>query len=427
MPGFAICGRFLLLDSLLTWCVSAALFAAYAAVDSQRVRWRWWTISAVCCALGVLTKGPVALVLVAPVVAAHLWLGRQRTRPTFAHWLAYGAIVCLLAAPWYIAVTVRDPIFAWHFLIDHHLARFFGSEYHAQPFWFYVPIIVAACLPWSLFLIPIGRFLLDRSPGTSARRPPALGFFALWAGWCLLFFSVSQGKLPTYIVPALPAVALLIGYYVQHVLSRELPVAGLHWAYYAAPRLGILLLSCFWLIASVVSVYLRLVSPAAAATQMALGAAMVLVSYGWGHRLVGMPAMLVWAALTGAGILAWGDGLIPVWASRRSPLAQSKAIARTIADGDTPVVCYGGEWWSAPFYLQSQEKVPSFSEDAPRQLRQYLRGHPRCLVVLLHQSDLKSFERELLPENYISMVSDVGEAKAILVHTADETEAPPAW
>jgi hypothetical protein len=60
-------------------------------------------------------------------------------------------------------------------------------------------------------------------------------------------------------------------------------------------------------------------------------------------------------------------------------------------------------------------------------LQKYLRGHPRCLVVLLHQSDLKSFERELLPENYISMVSDVGEAKAILVHTANETEPPPAW
>lgn len=265
MPGFAICGRFLVLDSLLAWWVTAALFAAYSAVESQRVRLRWWTISAVCCALGVLTKGPVALVLVAPVVAAHLWLSRHRTRPTLAQWLAYGAIVFLLAAPWYIAVTVRDPVFAWHFLVDHHLARFFGSEYHAQPFWYYVPIIAAACLPWSLFLIPVGRFLLDRSPGTTSRRPLALGFFALWSGWCLFFFSLSQGKLPTYILPALPPVALLIGYYLQHVFSRKVSVAGFHWAYYTAPRLGLLVLSSFWLVASLVSAYLRLVSPTAAA------------------------------------------------------------------------------------------------------------------------------------------------------------------
>jgi 4-amino-4-deoxy-L-arabinose transferase-like glycosyltransferase len=423
MPGFAICGRFLVLDSLLAWWVTAALFAGYRAIQGSRVFAGWWVISAACCGLGVLTKGPVAVVLVVPVLAAHLWLTRHPTRPTLAHWLTYGAMNCGLAAPWYLAITARDPAFAWHFLIDHHLARFFGSEYHAQPFWYYIPIIAAACLPWSVLLVPIFRFLLDRSPETRTRRSPALGFFVLWAGWCLLFFSLSQGKLPTYVLPALPPVAVLIGYYLQHVLSERAPAPSSQWAYYTAPRLGALLLCSVWLVASVVGYYLQLLGPVETLAHAALAAGGVTAAWLWGYRMAGMPAFVVWGALVAGGILGLAHGLVPAWAGRRSPLAQSKAIPRTIADGVTPVVCYGGEWWSVPFYLQSRDKVASFSEDAPEQLRQYFRQHSRCLVVLLHQKDLTTFQHELRPDSHVLTVSDVGEARTVLVQTGDATDS----
>jgi dolichol-phosphate mannosyltransferase len=422
MPGFAICGRFLVLDSLLAWWITIALFTGYRAIHGARVSSGWWAISAACCGLGVLTKGPVAVVLVVPVLAAHLWLARHGTRPTLAHWLTYGVITCVLAAPWYLAVTARDPGFAWHFLIDHHLARFFGSEYHAQPFWYYIPIIATACLPWSLLMIPVARFLLDRSGEMRTRRPPALGFFVLWAGWCLLFFTLSQGKLPTYILPALPPAAVLIGYYLQHVVSQRMPAPGSLWVYYTAPRLGVLILCSVWLVASLVGWYLQLLSPVGGLAQAALATAVLTAACLWGNRMAGMPAFVIWGGLAAAGILGWAQGLVPAWAGRRSPLVQSKAaIARTIADGATRVVCYGGEWWSVPFYLQSGDRVPSFSEDAPRRLRQYLRQHSRCLVVLMHQKDLANFQHELRPDSNVLTVSDVGEARAVLVQTGDAT------
>src|SRR5262249_48323327 len=72
--GFVQVGRIVILDSLLTVFVTVALFTAHEAVRGQRLRWRWWMASAVCCALGVLAKGPIAFVLLAPPLAVYVWL-----------------------------------------------------------------------------------------------------------------------------------------------------------------------------------------------------------------------------------------------------------------------------------------------------------------------------------------------------------------
>src|SRR5207244_732863 len=141
MTGFMQCGRFLVLDSVLTLFVAVSLFAGYETVHGTRFRWSWWVVSALFCALGVLTKGPVALVLFVPPVALFGWLHRDTARPSLGRWLAYAGLVLALASPWFIAVSLHDPDFAYQFFVQHHLKRFFGEEYHDSPFWFYVPVL----------------------------------------------------------------------------------------------------------------------------------------------------------------------------------------------------------------------------------------------------------------------------------------------
>uniref|UniRef100_UPI003564D627 ArnT family glycosyltransferase n=1 Tax=Novipirellula sp. TaxID=2795430 RepID=UPI003564D627 len=87
--GFVIAGRFLILDSLLAFFVTACFLTGYIAVRETEHRWGWWMISAVACALGVLTKGPVAFVLCVPPLITSGWLRRDHTRTRLLHWAAF--------------------------------------------------------------------------------------------------------------------------------------------------------------------------------------------------------------------------------------------------------------------------------------------------------------------------------------------------
>src|SRR5206468_2637381 len=111
----------------LTFFVTVSLFAAYEAVAGQRFRRLWWLVSAVFCGLGVLTKGPIAMVLLAPPVVADIWLRRGQVRPALVHWLGYGGIVLAMVAPWFVAISIKDPQFLYEFFVKHNLVRFIGG------------------------------------------------------------------------------------------------------------------------------------------------------------------------------------------------------------------------------------------------------------------------------------------------------------
>jgi hypothetical protein len=166
--------------------------------------------------LGVLTKGPVALILLAPP----LWLHRRLTGQTCAAgWRALGlffAVVFALALPWYAALCVRVPAFASHFFWEHNVLRFLAPAEHVRGVWFYAPVVLMALLPGTLLLWPFGRFLLSSDESVAQLRTAEFGFLFLGGGWCVLFFTLSACKLPTYILPALPPLALAFGYFLTH-------------------------------------------------------------------------------------------------------------------------------------------------------------------------------------------------------------------
>jgi 4-amino-4-deoxy-L-arabinose transferase-like glycosyltransferase len=212
-PGFFGMGRLLVLDGVLTFWVTLGLFAAYEAVQGERLHRGWWTLAAVACGLGILTKGPVALVL----VAVPLWLHRRLGGPGCAvsrrAVAAFLAVVVAVALPWYVAVCVREPEFAYTFIWEHNVMRFLMPFAHERGVWFYGPVLVAGLFPATLLTPPFLRFLASGDPAVARRRTADLGFLLLSGGWCALFFTLSACKLPTYILPAFPPLALALGWY----------------------------------------------------------------------------------------------------------------------------------------------------------------------------------------------------------------------
>jgi len=215
-PGLVSIGRLLVMDGLLALWTILALFAGFESVRGARMRMGWGLLAAVACGLGILTKGPVAVLLVLPPLWAYRWLAGQACPVGWRRMMVLALVTLAVALPWYVAICVRLPAFAYHFLWEHNVVRFVAPFDHQRPIWFYAPILLAGLMPGTLAAIGFVRFLFSGDAVLSRWRSPALGFMILGGGWCLLFFSLSGCKLPTYILPAFPPLALALGCYLAH-------------------------------------------------------------------------------------------------------------------------------------------------------------------------------------------------------------------
>ena len=160
--------------------------------------------------LAVLAKGPAAIILAGGAIG--LWaLITKHWHAAFrtAHPLGI-ATFCIVALPWYIVCALRNPDFLRVFIFQHNFERYLTPLFqHRQPFGFFVPITLLAILPWTALLWPAAREALRSWRGKSLNDSPGF-FFACWAIFPVLFFSLSQSKLPSYILPAVPPTALLL-------------------------------------------------------------------------------------------------------------------------------------------------------------------------------------------------------------------------
>jgi 4-amino-4-deoxy-L-arabinose transferase-like glycosyltransferase len=160
--------------------------------------------------LAVLAKGPAAIILSGGAV--FFWaLFTKRWRDAFRLFHPVGiAAFCLTALPWYILCARRNPDFFRIFIIEHNFKRFLTPEFqHIQPFWYYGPILLLAVLPWSAVFL--WSFIAGSYQSWKNRiLSHSTGFFLVWAVFCVAFFSISQSKLPGYILPSIPAIGLLL-------------------------------------------------------------------------------------------------------------------------------------------------------------------------------------------------------------------------
>lgn len=159
--------------------------------------------------LGVLAKGPAAVILAGGAIG--VWaLATKKWRAAFrlAHPVGIAAF-CLVALPWYVICARRNPDFPHVFIFQHNFERYLTPVFqHKQPFWFFGPITVLALLPWTVFLVGSLQEGVRLWRAKSWAGSPGF-FFACWGIFPIVFFSFSQSKLPSYILPAVPALALI--------------------------------------------------------------------------------------------------------------------------------------------------------------------------------------------------------------------------
>jgi 4-amino-4-deoxy-L-arabinose transferase len=205
------------LDPQFTLWVNLSLVALWFALDSQSSRGKLgaWTLLGVACGMGFMTKGFLAWLL--PVLIALPYMIWQRR---MGELLRYGPLAVVVAAlvslPWVLAIHHQEPDFWRFFFWNEHVRRFSAENaQHARPWWFYLPLMLASSLPWAV-LLP--NSLID---GWKNKRQPVIGFLLLWMLLPLAFFSTSSGKLPTYIMPCLLPLALLMGHAIMEMLSQQ--------------------------------------------------------------------------------------------------------------------------------------------------------------------------------------------------------------
>jgi 4-amino-4-deoxy-L-arabinose transferase-like glycosyltransferase len=188
--------------------------------------------------LAVLAKGPLGLLLPALVVGAFLLARRNWAflRELLSPW-SLGAFLAV-AAPWYLAIyRAQGRHFVDVFLLNHNVARFTSTIHnHPGPAWYYVAILLAGLFPWSGLVLPALRRAF--SPGWS--REGRTSFVLAWLFVPLAFFSLAGSKLPGYILPCLPPLAILMGS-LSVAMGRHEPLPG--WAGPRAAALVGLLLS----------------------------------------------------------------------------------------------------------------------------------------------------------------------------------------
>lgn len=186
-----------------------------------------------CLALGILAKGPVAPFLAALIIVVFGGATRDWRLIIQTAWFPGVLLFCAVALPWYFAVQLRNPQFFREFILEHNLARFSTNLYHhPEPFWYYLPVVFLALVPWTVFAVA-GVAESARAwwgSGKLAESDPdfelQLNLFAcIWLIVPVVFFSLSQSKLPGYILPSVPGAAVLLANYLRRHLEHEEPVS----------------------------------------------------------------------------------------------------------------------------------------------------------------------------------------------------------
>jgi 4-amino-4-deoxy-L-arabinose transferase-like glycosyltransferase len=171
--------------------------------------------------VAVLAKGPAAVILSGGALL--LWCAASRhwhALLRFFHPFALAAF-CLTALPWYVLCALRNPEFLHVFIFQHNFERYLTPVFqHPQPFWFFLPITLLALLPWTVFLLPVAQDGLRLAREESWHKSPGF-FFACWAVFPIVFFSFSQSKLPSYILPAIPPLTLIVAISLHRMFTNR--------------------------------------------------------------------------------------------------------------------------------------------------------------------------------------------------------------
>ena len=352
--------HFLTLDAGLTFFLTislcAVLIARYtAATPVERRRWIWLAWAAM--AGAVLSKGLIGIVIPgATLVVTAIWR-RDLSLWRGMHWFSGLLIFLALAAPWFVLVSMRNPGFAEFFFIHEHFARYLTKVHQREgAWWYYLPFLLGGMLPW------IGGlpWLVKRNTSGPRGAIAATDVLIAYSAFVLLFFSASGSKLPSYILPMFPALALLLGLRLVAVPAKTL-------------RVHLLVPALLWAIALAASTQSGRVTsnstPAEVFGQLAeglrMGALLFLggaaLAWWWLRRDRNTLAILTLA-------LAHVIGVAVVLAAHE-PFGRLKsatpyvAVLEPVIQSGAPVFSVGGYDQTLPFYLRHEVILVDYNDE----------------------------------------------------------------
>jgi len=342
MPLTLAFARTVIFDSALTFFVTATLISLYIGIDAdesaegQKSMQRWIPAAFGFMAFGVLTKGPIAIII--PLLAAipfSILRARWKRLLDPVGWLLLVAIVL----PWVVAVSKEVPDFVRYVVYTESVGRLFTDELQRTgPIWYFIPIFIGGALPWSLVAL-FGW----KTRGQSLK----VAFLLLWIALPLVFFSLSQSKRPQYVLPLLPPVGLLVAH-LWSTAPSKLPGAR-------ATALALLPIAAMLGTASIVVQGLLEISPAIASaiprTAFILSLTTGVAALGlwlWHDRLIVAVTML---SLPAAAIAIGSTTLMQAVGEDRSTYRAAAAI-KPFMDETTEIVAVDTYPLSLPFYLE---------------------------------------------------------------------------
>jgi 4-amino-4-deoxy-L-arabinose transferase-like glycosyltransferase len=365
---FVTMGQLLTLDMSLTFFMTLALAAFVLAQPSQPAEpvpnssRRWMLAAWVATALGVLTKGLVAAAIPAAVLVLYSLYSRDFS-PWRRLYLTVGLPLFLaISVPWHWLAARRLSDFLEFFFVHEHVARYLTpSADREEPWWFFGVVFVLGSLPWALPAVRVVATGWRR--GAPGRFDPRL-FLWMWLVFVCVFFSLSDSKLIPYILPVMPALALLIAASPPEVVRRDVAMT-------ATLTLGVavaLAMACVWapryLPATPRNAYFLLLSQPVweIAALLAVAGVVALLQR---HRDVTRAAVFLSVGWCLGGLLLMRG------AAAVAPLYSGVGLARSlgILPRDIPLYSVGTYDQSLPFYSQQTVKLVAYRGELDYGLR----------------------------------------------------------
>ena len=338
-------GHFLTLDMGVSAFMTLTLCGFLLAQRDEATRTEqrgWMMVVWLSMALALLSKGLISFVLPGAILVLYSCISWHWRIWLRMHWLRGLVLFALVGVPWFILVSLRNPEFARFFFIYEHFERFLSPSHNRTGVWWYFfPVLLVGLIPWVTLLPNALRQALPRHPGQL--QPTWL--LLIWSIFIFFFFSLSDSKLPSYILPIFPALALLIGY-----AYRTAAPQTLYWhavfnaVLFAALALG----THFYLVDPSDPVLSQYLVSWGRFGSLAFALLALLAAWQtWRGRALAAALTLALASLLGGQIMMQGHQVF----SREMSARQLVAAIRPDLTADTPIYSIRSYDQTLPYYL----------------------------------------------------------------------------
>jgi 4-amino-4-deoxy-L-arabinose transferase-like glycosyltransferase len=382
--GYFSMARMALPDLPLTFFIALSIYAALVAMlDNERHPRSWLLLAAAAAALGFMTKGPVAVIIPAIVITPIMLIERRSTNLDFSDVVFAAVLFVALAAPWYLAMWFRHGnAYIEGFFVGDNYERFATTRFNdPRPWWFYLPVIAGGLLPWTPLMIvwvaPVLQFMRRRRDISTIDLR-----LLLWAAVPLVFYTLSVGKQPRYVLPVLPPLALLLA---DSIVERTREWRSLDGSrvrprpnravVFGCVMAGVFLIGLAYLIFRIQTLFVD-VGDALTLTTVAVvgiaGSAVVVISLTSAWRAA--PLVLALATAVTFALLPWGVLSAP----RDSAVAQVAELVRQHNGDGRPIGTYGVLVRNLVFY-SGHKQTDLINDDV---VASFVAQNPNALIVL---------------------------------------------